>query len=78
MARLRSNTLTKVCETEPAGEYQTPQGGTLAYGPCRRHGWFMAMVHCPTADIRKLAEALLEAVDAAEKHGNKDAGKTSK
>jgi hypothetical protein len=79
MPRLRSNTLTKVCETHGPVEFQTPQGGTLAYGSCRRHGWFMAMMHCPVSDIRSFAESLLEAADVAEaksgQHGKPSATK---
>jgi hypothetical protein len=82
MARkIKTTRMHKVCQTEDTVEFTTPDGGSLTYGSCRRHGYFMAMVHCPTADVRRIASALLEAVEAAEhkrggQQGNQGAGKT--
>lgn len=58
--------INRVCRTQSTVEYETPGGGLLTYGSCRRHKWFMAMIHCPPKDIRLLAHALLDAVDHAE------------
>jgi len=56
----------RLCQAADVAEYHTPDGGTLAYGSCKKHGYFMAMIHCSTADVRNLAKALLEAADHAE------------
>lgn len=79
--KIKSTRMTKVCQSEGTIEFETPSGGTLVYGPCRRHGWFMAMIHCSPADVKQLAVSLLEAAENAEarggQHGNQDAGKAS-
>lgn len=64
--KIKTTRMTRVCQTSTPVEYSTPGGGTLTYGSCHRHSWFMAMIHCPPKDIRLLAHALLEAVDHAE------------
>jgi hypothetical protein len=64
--RLRSNTMKRLCQTDQTEEFCTPDGGTLVYGSCKKHDFFMATIHCSAADIRKIAESLLEAASIAE------------
>jgi len=67
----------KLCQSEETVEFETPDGGTLTYGPCKKHGWFMMMVHCPTSDVHAIAESILEAAKRiGGQHGNPGARKT--
>jgi hypothetical protein len=64
--RLRSNTMQRLCQTQESTEVETPGGGSFVYGPCKKHDFFMALIHAPISDVRLIAESLLEAVQHAE------------
>jgi len=64
--RMGIKKMQQLCGTDEITEFNTPAGGKLVYGSCKKHDFFIAMIHCPTTDVRAFAESLLEAVSNME------------